>query len=100
MKEDMLRKIEQLQSDKESFLLREVEQLKELLESSREERECELMQEAADLRAMVFKLEAELNKASIRFSLMERKKDQAVKEAVDKKDQEVKVQKSLTKSLA
>jgi len=40
-----------------------------------------------------------MKRKDIQINLMERKKQQAIQETIDKKDQEVKVQKSLVKSI-
>ena len=77
----------------------QVEKLKEEIESSREEREINLLLQIADLKKRVFELSESLRISGIRMNIMERKKQQAVNEALEKKEQDVKVQKILAKTL-
>lgn len=99
MKNEMGTKIEELQSNKENYLLEEIERLKGTIEEDRGDREDGLLQETTQLRAHIFQLEEGLKVATIKLNLADRKKQQAVSEAIDKKEQEMKVQKLLAKSL-
>lgn len=58
-----------------------------------------MFEEIVQLSQRVYQLSEELKKKSIQLGLLERKKQQAIADAVDKKEQEVKVQKSLNKAL-
>lgn len=71
-----------------------------MLETSREEREQDLYNQIKKLMENIYRLEEEVKSKDIQLSLWQRKRQHSTNEVIEKKDQEIKVQKMLYKTLS
>lgn len=73
-------RLEQMQANKDTYLLQEIEELKAVIDRSKGEREAQLESDVEALNKRVYQLEEEIRRKDIQLNLMERKKQQAVAE--------------------
>jgi YbbR domain-containing protein len=73
-------RLEQMQANKDTYLLQEIEELKAVIDRSKSEREAQLESDVEALNKRVYQLEEEIRRKDIQLNLMERKKQQAVAE--------------------